>query len=186
VTDTCALDLSERSALRASRTLTPKRYSGTPFCDRQSQCQVHSAAGSIRSIENKSVTSWGIEPATFRRAVWRFTYLEYRVPSLFVVEVELSSALERVLYCCCVAVAGVAGLDLTLEFTHEPQDVVAVRSKPLVLHCAVSNSAPGPVNITWTHEGEPVPLVNDSRRYLLPNGSLYFRKVSSAPHAGNP
>ncbi|XP_033606589.1 protogenin isoform X2 [Cryptotermes secundus] len=72
---------------------------------------------------------------------------------------------------------GVAGLDVTLEFTREPQDVVAVRSKPLVLQCAVSNSAPGPVNITWTHEGEPLPLVNDSRRYLLPNGSLYFRKV---------
>jgi hypothetical protein len=75
-------------------------------------------------------------------------------------------------------VAGVAGLDVTLEFTREPQDVVAVRSKPLVLQCAVSNSAPGPVNITWTHEGEPLPLVNDSRRYLLPNGSLFFRKVS--------
>jgi hypothetical protein len=71
---------------------------------------------------------------------------------------------------------------LTLEFAREPQDVVAVRSKPLVLQCAVSSSAPGPVSITWTQDGEPVPLVNDSRRALLLNGSLYFRKVSSLRH----
>jgi hypothetical protein len=74
--------------------------------------------------------------------------------------------------------AGTAGLEVTLDFTLEPQDVVAVRGKPLVLQCAVSSSVPGPVNITWTHEGEPIPLVSDSRRHLLSNGSLYFKKVS--------
>lgn len=67
---------------------------------------------------------------------------------------------------------------MTLEFTLEPQDVVAVRGKPLVLQCAVSSSAPGPVNISWTHDGEVLPLVSDSRRHLLSNGSLYFKKVS--------
>jgi hypothetical protein len=63
-----------------------------------------------------------------------------------------------------------------LEFTREPQDVVAVRSKPVVLQCAVSSSAPGPVNISWTQDDRILPLV-DTRRYLLPNGSLYFKKV---------
>ncbi|XP_069674943.1 protogenin-like [Periplaneta americana] len=72
---------------------------------------------------------------------------------------------------------GTVGLELTLDFSQEPQDVVAVRSKPLVLQCEVSSSTPGPVNISWTHDGEPIPLVNDSRRHLLPNGSLYFKKV---------
>lgn len=68
---------------------------------------------------------------------------------------------------------------MTLEFTREPQDVVAVRSKSVVLQCAVSSSVPGPVNISWTHDDRILPLVNDTRRYLLPNGSLYFKKVSN-------
>jgi hypothetical protein len=74
-------------------------------------------------------------------------------------------------------VAGIAGQEVTLEFTREPQDVVAVRSKPVVLQCAVSSSAPGPVNISWTHDDRILPLVNDTRRYLLANGSLYIKKV---------
>ena len=74
-------------------------------------------------------------------------------------------------------VAGIAGQEVTLEFTREPQDVVAVRSKPVVLQCAVYSSAPGPVNISWTHDDRILPLVNDTRRYLLANGSLYIKKV---------
>lgn len=74
-------------------------------------------------------------------------------------------------------VAGVAGQEVTLEFTLEPQDVVAVRSKPVILQCAVSSSVPGPVNISWTHYDRILPLVNDTRRYLLANGSLYIKKV---------
>jgi hypothetical protein len=54
---------------------------------------------------------------------------------------------------------------------------VAVRSKPVVLQCAVSSSVPGPVNISWTQDDRILLLVNDARRYLLPNGSLYFKKV---------
>jgi hypothetical protein len=76
---------------------------------------------------------------------------------------------------CCVCL-GALGLQVTLDFTEEPRDVVAVRGKPLVLQCAVSSSVPGPVNISWTHDGE---LVSDSRRRLLSNGSLYFKKVSA-------
>jgi hypothetical protein len=73
-------------------------------------------------------------------------------------------------------VAGIAGQEVTLEFTREPEDVVAVRSKPVILQCAVSSSAPGPVNISWTHDDRILPLV-DTRRYLLANGSLYIKKV---------
>ena len=69
--------------------------------------------------------------------------------------------------------------NLTLHFDQEPQNVVAVRGKPLVLQCAASSSAPGPVNISWTQEDEPLVLVNDSRRHILRNGSLYFKKVSA-------
>ncbi|KAJ9593417.1 hypothetical protein L9F63_015043, partial [Diploptera punctata] len=70
-------------------------------------------------------------------------------------------------------------LNLTLHFDQEPQNVVAVRGKPLVLQCAASSSTPGPVNISWTQDDEPLELVNDSRRYILRNGSLFFKKVLS-------
>ncbi|GLG97728.1 Peroxidasin [Gryllus bimaculatus] len=68
-----------------------------------------------------------------------------------------------------------ARLDITLGFTRQPQDVVAVRSRALLLECEVSSTVE--YNVTWTHDDRPLQLTSDSRRQLLANGSLYFKKV---------
>ncbi len=61
-----------------------------------------------------------------------------------------------------------------LSFTTEPQDVVGVKGSPLLLNCTASGPGGAPVNITWLKDGQEV---NDARRYVLRNGSLFFTKV---------
>jgi hypothetical protein len=52
------------SALRAGRSLPPRKIPGTQFCQRLSRPQGHSAAGRIRSIE-KSNDLIGIRSRNF-------------------------------------------------------------------------------------------------------------------------
>ena len=61
-----------------------------------------------------------------------------------------------------------------LYFTSEPQDVVGVKGSELLLNCTAASPSGTPVNITWLKDGQEV---NDARRYVLRNGSLYFKKI---------
>ncbi|XP_007439663.1 immunoglobulin superfamily DCC subclass member 3-like [Python bivittatus] len=69
-----------------------------------------------------------------------------------------------------------------LAFILEPSDMIAVRDRPLVLHCQVEGEAP--ISITWYHNG--VALSNDSRTALLANGSLRLESIQRPPRGGNP
>ncbi|XP_061570641.1 immunoglobulin superfamily DCC subclass member 3-like [Cololabis saira] len=61
-----------------------------------------------------------------------------------------------------------------LAFQTEPSDVIAVRDRPLMLHCQVKGE--GPVSITWRHNG--VAMATSVRVAVLGNGSLLIRNFS--------
>ncbi|KAM6435005.1 immunoglobulin superfamily DCC subclass member 3-like [Liasis olivaceus] len=69
-----------------------------------------------------------------------------------------------------------------LAFVLEPSDMIAVRDRPLVLHCQVEGEAP--ISITWYHNG--VALSNNSRTAILANGSLRLESIQRPPWGGNP
>ncbi|XP_015246780.1 PREDICTED: immunoglobulin superfamily DCC subclass member 3-like [Cyprinodon variegatus] len=71
---------------------------------------------------------------------------------------------------CCSGVLGA----LELAFLTEPRDVIAVRDRPLMLHCQVEGE--GPISITWRHNG--VPIVTGVRATVLKNGTLLIRNFS--------
>lgn len=57
----------------------------------------------------------------------------------------------------------------------EPPDIaVAIRDKPYTLQC---HSALPNVTYQWMYNNHILDLVNDSRRKILSNGSLFFNKV---------
>ncbi|XP_078062358.1 immunoglobulin superfamily DCC subclass member 3-like, partial [Mustelus asterias] len=60
------------------------------------------------------------------------------------------------------------GLLSELSFVEEPSDVIAVRDRPLLLHCQVDGVEP--IAITWRKDGST--LRGGPRLSLLPNGSL--------------
>uniref|UniRef100_A0A8D2J5W6 Uncharacterized protein n=1 Tax=Varanus komodoensis TaxID=61221 RepID=A0A8D2J5W6_VARKO len=67
-----------------------------------------------------------------------------------------------------------------LAFVLEPSDVIAVRDRPLLLHCQVEGEAP--LTITWYRNGAP--LSNDSHAAVLANGSLRLDSVHRRPRGG--
>ncbi|XP_029139452.1 immunoglobulin superfamily DCC subclass member 3 [Protobothrops mucrosquamatus] len=69
-----------------------------------------------------------------------------------------------------------------LAFILEPSDVIAVRDRPLLLHCQVEGEAP--ISITWYRNG--VALAHDSRSALLANGSLRLESIHRRPRGGSP
>ncbi|KAL7978051.1 hypothetical protein Chor_005038 [Crotalus horridus] len=69
-----------------------------------------------------------------------------------------------------------------LAFVLEPSDVIAVRDRPLLLHCQVEGEAP--ISITWYRNG--VALAHDSRSALLANGTLRLESVQRRPRGGSP
>ncbi|KAK9391030.1 immunoglobulin superfamily DCC subclass member 3 [Crotalus adamanteus] len=69
-----------------------------------------------------------------------------------------------------------------LAFVLEPSDVIAVRDRPLLLHCQVEGEAP--ISITWYRNG--VALAHDSRSALLANGTLRLESVQRGPRGGSP
>ncbi|XP_077483965.1 neogenin protein frazzled isoform X7 [Amblyomma americanum] len=62
-----------------------------------------------------------------------------------------------------------------LRFLEEPSDTVAAKDGPALLNCSAAGE-PRPA-ISWKREGTLLHLVNDPRRSILSNGSLYFRSV---------
>ena len=79
----------------------------------------------------------------------------------------------QLLHSCFLMFSGSSSLDTGLYFADQPQDVIVIKNTALVLNCSAQDSD-GAVNITWRKDGE---LVNDQRRVLLRNGSLYFKRV---------
>ncbi|KAM4735513.1 immunoglobulin superfamily DCC subclass member 3 isoform 2-T2 [Anableps anableps] len=71
---------------------------------------------------------------------------------------------------CCSGVLGAS----ELAFLTEPRDVIAVRDRPLMLHCQVEGE--GPISITWRHNG--VPIATGVRATVLENGTLLIRNFS--------
>uniref|UniRef100_A0A8C8VFT6 Immunoglobulin superfamily DCC subclass member 3 n=1 Tax=Pelusios castaneus TaxID=367368 RepID=A0A8C8VFT6_9SAUR len=67
-----------------------------------------------------------------------------------------------------------------LAFLLEPADVIAVRARPLVLHCQVEGEPP--ISITWHRNG--VLLANDSHTAILANGSLRIESFHHRPRSG--
>ncbi|XP_022241027.1 neogenin-like isoform X2 [Limulus polyphemus] len=63
----------------------------------------------------------------------------------------------------------------TFDFTVEPSDSVVVKDSPALLNCGAKGE-PIP-KIDWKKEGAVLQFIEDSRRSLLPNGSLYFSNV---------
>uniref|UniRef100_A0A8C3IKW2 Immunoglobulin superfamily DCC subclass member 3 n=1 Tax=Chrysemys picta bellii TaxID=8478 RepID=A0A8C3IKW2_CHRPI len=64
-----------------------------------------------------------------------------------------------------------------LAFLLEPADVIAVRDRPLVLHCQVEGEPP--ISITWHKDGAP--LGNGSHTAVLANGSLRIESFHRRP-----
>uniref|UniRef100_A0A3B4EN12 Immunoglobulin superfamily DCC subclass member 3 n=1 Tax=Pygocentrus nattereri TaxID=42514 RepID=A0A3B4EN12_PYGNA len=60
-----------------------------------------------------------------------------------------------------------------LAFLLEPNDVIAVRERPLMLDCKVEGE--GPITVSWLKNGEPVPTGAGTRAKILSNGTLLIR-----------
>lgn len=78
-----------------------------------------------------------------------------------------------------MAGAGSSGVSSSepLAFLQEPSDVIAVRERPLMLHCQVEGE--GPISITWRRNGVPVEVDGGgARTTLLANGTLLIRSFS--------
>ncbi|XP_015235332.1 PREDICTED: immunoglobulin superfamily DCC subclass member 3 isoform X1 [Cyprinodon variegatus] len=65
---------------------------------------------------------------------------------------------------CCLA--------SELSFILEPSDVIAVRDRPLMLHCQVQGEQP--ITITWRKNGLPLP--SSPRVQVLENGTLLIQR----------
>ncbi|XP_067395426.1 immunoglobulin superfamily DCC subclass member 3-like [Emydura macquarii macquarii] len=72
------------------------------------------------------------------------------------------------------------GRPAELAFLLEPADVIAVRGRPLVLHCQVEGEPP--IAITWHKDGAA--LAADSHTAVLANGSLRIEHVQHRARGG--
>ncbi|XP_067093531.1 immunoglobulin superfamily DCC subclass member 3-like [Osmerus mordax] len=61
-----------------------------------------------------------------------------------------------------------------LAFLQEPNDVIAVRDRPLMLDCQVEGE--GPISVTWRRNGRPVPT--GLKASVLANGTLLIKNFS--------
>ena len=68
-------------------------------------------------------------------------------------------------------------METGLEFLTQPDDVIAVRNSALWLNCTAAGSvAVKAENITYTWLKDSQ-VVNDARRVVLPNGTLFIKRV---------
>lgn len=76
----------------------------------------------------------------------------------------------------CIVRADITDIGPDSEWIVEsPEDkVVAVRGKPYTLQC---HSTLSNVTYRWIYNNRPLDLVNDTRREILPGGSLFFKTV---------
>ncbi|XP_053348506.1 immunoglobulin superfamily DCC subclass member 3 [Clarias gariepinus] len=62
---------------------------------------------------------------------------------------------------------------LELAFLLQPSDVIAVRERPLMLHCRVEGEEP--ITVTWLKNGRPVPTGVGTRTTVMSNGTLLIQ-----------
>ena len=62
-----------------------------------------------------------------------------------------------------------------IEFNEEPSDLIVMRNKPAELRCNIT--AKSNLTISWIKDGTELDLTSDTRRTILPHGSLYFKTV---------
>ncbi|XP_058234040.1 immunoglobulin superfamily DCC subclass member 3 [Hemibagrus wyckioides] len=62
---------------------------------------------------------------------------------------------------------------LELAFLLQPNDVIAVRERPLMLDCRVEGEEP--ITVTWLKNGKPVPTGAGTRATVFSNGTLLIR-----------
>ncbi|XP_070979119.1 immunoglobulin superfamily DCC subclass member 3-like [Oncorhynchus clarkii lewisi] len=84
-----------------------------------------------------------------------------------------------------MVISSVLGRASELAFLKEPNDVIAVRDRPLMLDCQVEGE--GPISVMWRHNGVPVPT--GPKASVLTNGTLLIksfqkRKESNETDAG--
>ncbi|XP_055782048.1 immunoglobulin superfamily DCC subclass member 3-like [Salvelinus fontinalis] len=84
-----------------------------------------------------------------------------------------------------VVISSVLGRASELAFLKEPNDVIAVRDRPLMLDCQVEGE--GPISVMWRCNGVPVPT--GPKASVLTNGTLLIksfqkRKESNETDAG--
>ncbi|XP_030638986.1 immunoglobulin superfamily DCC subclass member 3 [Chanos chanos] len=77
------------------------------------------------------------------------------------------------------------GRSSELAFIKEPNDIIAVRDRPLMLDCQVEGE--GPITVTWRRNGVPIPT--GQRVSILDNGTLLIhnfqkRRESNETDAG--
>ncbi|XP_041740428.1 immunoglobulin superfamily DCC subclass member 3-like [Coregonus clupeaformis] len=65
----------------------------------------------------------------------------------------------------------VLGRASELAFLKEPNDVIAVRDRPLMLDCQVEGE--GPISVTWRRNGVPIPI--GPKASVLANGTLLIK-----------
>ena len=64
------------------------------------------------------------------------------------------------------------------EITIIPQRKIIFLPKTEVMIDCFAVGKPQP-KVYWYYKTDPVPLTNTSMQYILPNGSLYFKEISS-------
>ncbi|XP_071253356.1 immunoglobulin superfamily DCC subclass member 3-like [Salvelinus alpinus] len=70
-----------------------------------------------------------------------------------------------------VVISSVLGRASELAFLKEPNDVIAVRDRPLMLDCQVEGE--GPISVMWRRNGVPVPT--GPKASVLTNGTLLIK-----------
>ncbi|XP_029918852.1 immunoglobulin superfamily DCC subclass member 3 [Myripristis murdjan] len=89
----------------------------------------------------------------------------------------------RVLLTCLVAfICFNACLASELAFLLEPNDVIAVRDRPLMLDCRVQGE--GPIMVRWRRNGVPVPT--SQRVQVLANGTLLIQSFQKRRDGNDP
>uniref|UniRef100_A0A667XY44 Si:ch211-57n23.4 n=1 Tax=Myripristis murdjan TaxID=586833 RepID=A0A667XY44_9TELE len=82
----------------------------------------------------------------------------------------------------CMVVDGNACLASELAFLLEPNDVIAVRDRPLMLDCRVQGE--GPIMVRWRRNGVPVPT--SQRVQVLANGTLLIQSFQKRRDGNDP
>ncbi|XP_064645830.1 protogenin-like [Lineus longissimus] len=73
-------------------------------------------------------------------------------------------------------------IDAGLHFTIEPQDTIVKKNEPVIFNCSAWTLPEfEPLKISWTHNDA---VINDDRRVVLRNGSLYIKRVSHRKKRG--
>lgn len=98
--------------------------------------------------------------------------------SRFIFEMSISWILTLILSWICSGSNSLLNLNRAPVFTIEPISTIALKGRPVTLNCNVDGNPPPQVQ--WRRNGKSVPSPADTRRLILPSGSLIITKVINA------